>query len=142
MRDGCPFCDYEGPSDIVSQGETERRKDADGYWFVPTPWYVIHPIAPVTSGHLLVVPTRHVADFRDDPHMLGELMEVAAGAAAAWPAMAGHDDVTGCNLIVSAGGRRDADGAARPRPRGSAPARRRTCAAVELGVESPASCFA
>lgn len=45
MKDGCVFCDYQGPSEIL--------KDFD---YV----YVIEPLHPVTGGHLLFIPKAHV----------------------------------------------------------------------------------
>lgn len=52
----------------------------------------IVPLNPVTDGHLLVIPTRHVADFTEEPIVTGEVMEFAAMLAKP-PA----------NLITSAG---------------------------------------
>lgn len=32
------------------------------------------PLNPVTRGHMLVVPTKHVTDFADDPEVAGQTM--------------------------------------------------------------------
>jgi histidine triad (HIT) family protein len=50
------------------------------------------PLNPVTPGHLLVIPTRHVRDFTEDPYISGRVMRRAAEIA-----------VPPCNLITSAG---------------------------------------
>jgi len=76
----CPFCDYSGPSKIL--GETD---DA----------YVIKPIDPVTYGHVLVIPKRHVETATEDP----ETTALAFLRAAEW--MDGSDE--DFNLIQSNG---------------------------------------
>lgn len=53
------------------------------------------PLGPVTPGHLLVVPRRHVEDAAEDPATTAATFGVAAELAAA----AGRD----CNLITSKG---------------------------------------
>lgn len=50
MKDGCPFCDYAGPSEIL------WRDEWDGA-------IAFEPLNPVTPGHVLVVPTDHEPDF-------------------------------------------------------------------------------
>jgi histidine triad (HIT) family protein len=52
----------------------------------------IVPLLPVVEGHILVIPKRHVQDFRDVPHVSGKVMEAAASIAP-YPS----------NLITSAG---------------------------------------
>jgi histidine triad (HIT) family protein len=51
MKDGCVFCDYDGPSVILHD-----------YGAV----FVIEPLFPVTPGHRLVIPRLHVPDFDAD----------------------------------------------------------------------------
>lgn len=55
---------------------------------------VIVPLGPVTVGHLLVIPTEHVADFTERPSVSAEVMHVAANIA---------HDIGPCNLITSKG---------------------------------------
>lgn len=50
MRGGCVFCDYDGPSAVL-----RHYSDA----------IIIEPFSPVTPGHVLVVPQRHVIDLGD-----------------------------------------------------------------------------
>ncbi len=45
MKDGCPFCDYAGPSPILAD-----------YGLV----YLIEPLNPVVPGHVLVIPKKHI----------------------------------------------------------------------------------
>lgn len=85
MRDDCPFCDYEGPSEIVKD-----FGDA----------FVIEPLNPVCRGHMLVIPRRHVAEFAADPDLSGYVMSCAARYAtwAGWDAAG-----SAYNVIVSSG---------------------------------------
>ena len=55
----------------------------------------IHPLYPVTLGHMIVIPTKHVADFTTDPDVSALTMAEAARVAAiyGWP----------CNIITSRG---------------------------------------
>jgi len=53
------------------------------------------PLNPVTPGHLLVVPRRHVADAAEDPDVTAQAMRSAAVLARA----IGGD----CNIITSRG---------------------------------------
>jgi histidine triad (HIT) family protein len=39
---------------------------------------VIHPLNPVTPGHILIVPRRHVRDAGEDPQVTAKVMAVAA----------------------------------------------------------------
>lgn len=51
MKNGCVFCDYEGPSEILD--------------LTPSV-YMIEPLDPVTPGHVLVIPKAHVPDFTSE----------------------------------------------------------------------------
>lgn len=63
LRDGCVFCDYDGPSEILYDNGSV---------------IAFAPIDPVTDGHLLVVPCEHVPHFGSDPDVSMEVMEFAA----------------------------------------------------------------
>jgi histidine triad (HIT) family protein len=108
MRDGCPFCDYDGPSEILYAGTVMTWNDGTGLQQA-IPYFVIEPISPVTPGHLLVVSKAHVPDFRSSPLLLGALMQAAADVAAERVRAEVLADgklgnpPSGCNLIVSAG---------------------------------------
>ena len=65
MKDGCPFCDYEGPSEIVMSSATS---------------IVIEPLAPCVPGHKLVIPKKHVRHLASDLAVASELMRDVAGA--------------------------------------------------------------
>lgn len=56
---------------------------------------VFEPLHPVTPGHLLAVPTTHVAHFLEDPVAAAVTVEFAARVAA--------ENSMACNLITSAG---------------------------------------
>lgn len=78
----CPFCEIiagQAPATIV-----DRWDDA----------IAIVPLGPVVDGHLLVIPTVHVADFTSDPVVSAATMRRAAEL------MAGMGP---CNLITSKG---------------------------------------
>lgn len=77
----CPFCHYAGPSEILAD-----------YGDV----FVIEPINPVTQGHVLVIPRRHMRDATFDRKLTGRVFEVAA-LEAEWR-VAGA-----CNIITSIG---------------------------------------
>jgi histidine triad (HIT) family protein len=88
VRDGCVFCDYEGPSRVLAfKRMLDKGREAR--------FFVIEPIDPVTPGHVLVVPEDHVVDFRHDPWLTARTFGYAAEYADAL--------AEGCNLIVSAG---------------------------------------
>ncbi|MEV7122190.1 HIT family protein [Kitasatospora griseola] len=77
---GCPFCAIaagRAPARVVA-----RWPDA----------IAIVPLRPVTDGHLLVLPVRHVPDFTADTEVTATVMRRAAELAA-----------RPCNLIASAG---------------------------------------
>ena len=63
MRDGCPFCDYAGPSPILAD-----------YGDV----FVIAPLRPVVIGHVLAIPRRHVATALANPQLTGRVATCAA----------------------------------------------------------------
>ena len=67
--ESCVFCSIvagEAPAQRVT--ETPRA-------------IAIVPLNPVVPGHLLVIPTVHVADFTDDPVVAGQVVTVAADLA-------------------------------------------------------------
>lgn len=67
MRDGCAFCDYEGPSKVLTT------------MAMPTgEFFVIEPLRQVTPGHLLVVPRMHVSDCTLRPDVTADAFQVAA----------------------------------------------------------------
>lgn len=77
---GCPFCDiirFEAPATIV-----KLWPDA----------IAIVPLNPIVTGHLLVIPTTHVADLTTDPAVSAAAFQRAAEIAA-----------PPCNVITSAG---------------------------------------
>ena len=83
MRDGCVFCDYAGPSEIIAE-------------YLGGDVFVIEPINPVTEGHVLVIPRVHIANFTDKPsHVFDAVM-----TAARWHA---RSYLRSCNLITSKG---------------------------------------
>ncbi len=63
---GCPFCDR------ISRGEYDEELS------LPDQVAVFEPLGPVTPGHLLVLPFRHVRDAAEEPHVTGYVMEHAA----------------------------------------------------------------
>lgn len=82
MRDGCPFCDYAGPSPVLFNH--------------PEVGYVIEPIAPVTPGHVLIVSHLHVRHFTESEQETARVMRLASSYASIW--------IPGdCNLITSKG---------------------------------------
>jgi histidine triad (HIT) family protein len=84
VRDGCPFCDYDGPSRVLWQtGSAERGV------------FVVAPVNPVTVGHVLVIPRLHVEDFMADPITTALVMGAAADYA--------QGRLVDCNLITSKG---------------------------------------
>jgi histidine triad (HIT) family protein len=77
----CPFCDYAGPSKVLWD---------DGDVFI------IEPIAPVTAGHVLVIPTAHVKDFVEHTFVASLCLQVAGE----WVR---NHNMGDCNLITSRG---------------------------------------
>lgn len=79
----CVFCD---------------RLHHQRYWDTPDDRVVrFSPLNPVTPGHMLFVPKRHVPDALQDPWLTGVVFQ----AAAHWAATAVPD--LSCNLITSCG---------------------------------------
>lgn len=55
------------------------QRIAKGQYEQDSPWSVVfEPLNPVTPGHLLVVPKRHVRDATEAPHLTGKVMADAA----------------------------------------------------------------
>ena len=79
----CPFC--------------ARIKDGE-YDYYDEHSVAFQPLNPVTPGHFLVVPRKHVASALEPlaPILLGGAMRLAA-------ILARQMDLTGCNFINSAG---------------------------------------
>lgn len=76
----CPFCQIvcgTAPAEIV-----QRWDDA----------LAIVPLDPVTPGHVLIIPNRHVSDALEDPDVAAAMMRHAS-------ALSGSQ----CNIITSAG---------------------------------------
>ncbi|MEW2393149.1 HIT domain-containing protein [Streptomyces venezuelae] len=69
----CPFCE------IVS-----RRAPATVLFRWPDT-IAIRPLNPVVDGHVLVIPTAHVADFSEDPVVAATTMQRAAHLAGVYP---------------------------------------------------------
>lgn len=62
----CVFCDIiarKAPAKIITRGLHS---------------VVFEPLNPVTNGHVLVVPRRHVADFTEDPKVTARTMRYAS----------------------------------------------------------------
>lgn len=84
--DPCPFCGiFAGaPAQVVRS------------WLGGTfPMLAIVPLKPVTPGHVLVIPGKHVPHFSAEPHVTAVTMAHAAQLAAE-----SHEDM---NLITSRG---------------------------------------
>jgi histidine triad (HIT) family protein len=73
----CPFCD------LVATGQS---------WAILPNSIVVVPLRPVTAGHLLVIPKKHVVDALADPDVTAQTMRDAATTAEG-----------PCNLITSCG---------------------------------------
>lgn len=72
------------------------RHEAPARWVaILTNSSAIHPLNPVTPGHILVVPNQHAADFAENPEVTASVMRDAASLAQ----RLGGD----CNLITSKG---------------------------------------
>lgn len=81
MKNGCPFCDYAGPSDIAYEW-------SDALAFAP--------LVEVTPGHTLIVPKAHATDFEHNPDITGLVFRRAAEYAKLI-------DIDDANLITSKG---------------------------------------
>jgi histidine triad (HIT) family protein len=77
--DGCPFCNYSGPSRIVRE------------W--PDGTFAITPLNPVVPGHLLVIPKHHFRRASEDWAGAGEVFAHAAELSSDFE----------CNIIQSNG---------------------------------------
>jgi histidine triad (HIT) family protein len=111
---GCPFCQR-----ITACQYGAFTEDPDVVWF--------SPLNPVTVGHMLFVPVRHVEDALTDPYTTALVAEIASRWwSRNWGTCGGEPD---CNLITSVGAaatqsvqhlhlhlvpRRDGDGLALP----------------------------
>lgn len=88
----CPFCDYAGPSEILADYGAS---------------FVIRPIDPVTEGHVLVVPKRHVTDFTTNIDITGHVFTAAARWCKEYCGCREHEKRPGhqgdANLITSKG---------------------------------------
>nr|WP_233509832.1 HIT domain-containing protein [Actinomadura craniellae] len=89
--EGCPFCEIPGMSDedglVVARGEAV---------------YAVLNLYPYNSGHLMVVPYRHVADYADlDAAETGELAELTKRALLALRKASGAQ---GFNVGMNLGG--------------------------------------
>lgn len=71
MRDGCPFCDFDGTV-LYEVGDADLP---DGR---PGGIIVFEPLNPVTPGHVLVVPRKHVRDALEDLELSGKVFRFAA----------------------------------------------------------------
>lgn len=71
VRDGCPFCDFDGKIAYQVGGADLGPGRPGGI-------IVFEPLNPVTPGHMLVVPRRHVRDAMEDPEVTARVFQVAA----------------------------------------------------------------
>jgi histidine triad (HIT) family protein len=78
---GCVFCGL-----IAAR---EHEGEHGGITWFP-------PLNPVTPGHLLVVPRRHVSDALEDPELTGQVMTEAAR-------LASFRRLHPCNIMTSVG---------------------------------------
>lgn len=81
LPEPCPFCKRIEACDLLM----DRAVPEAGFF---------PPLNPVTRGHLLVVPLRHVRDAAEDPFLTGHVMVLASRLAA---------KMGDCNLITSVG---------------------------------------
>lgn len=65
----CVFCDYDDERRIIDE---EEHVD------IGESFLSIWPLNPVTEGHLLVAPRRHVTDAAEDPVLAARAFEIAA----------------------------------------------------------------
>lgn len=89
-EDGCVFCE------IVAGRAPAKHY---GAWISSV---VIEPLNPVTPGHLLVIPRRHVADAIEDPATTSTTMHDAAMVVTA-ARFAHREEYESVNLITSVG---------------------------------------
>jgi histidine triad (HIT) family protein len=81
--DGCPFCEI-----LAGSSPAEIQREWDGA-------IAITPLNPVTDGHVIIIPRKHVADFTSETDWTAGAMWCAAEYAKT----IGVD----CNLITSKG---------------------------------------
>lgn len=81
----CPFCEYRGPSPVLARYPGIRSSSI-----------VFEPLNPVTPGHVLVVPEKHVADIADN-------LEITADVMAAAASFIRSHNLGACNVITSRG---------------------------------------
>lgn len=86
MAEPCVFCDL---SKIKSEIET--------YTVQFERFHVFKPLRPVTRGHRLVIPERHLVNALENPVTTGRAAAVAADWAASYP------NADGFNIITSVG---------------------------------------
>lgn len=85
----CIFCEIaagKAPADTVSSSGSHMA---------------FHPLNPVTPGHLLVIPRRHVTDALSNPEVTGWVMHIAALTAKRMSRF--HPEYESVNLITSVG---------------------------------------
>ncbi len=91
VADGCPFCHIQGLSDaeglIVARG---------------TLVYAVLNLYPYNSGHLMICPNRHVADYTDLDEM--ETAELASFTKTAMTVLRGVSGAQGFNIGMNMGG--------------------------------------
>ena len=95
----CPYR-TEGAQGCVFCGRVDRG-EYDEELSLPGSVAVFEPLKPVTPGHLLAIPFRHVRDAFEEPHVTGYVMEHAARLGAAFSA--GGGGLYQANLITSIG---------------------------------------
>jgi histidine triad (HIT) family protein len=78
MKDGCPFCDFDG---VVIRDHKSVL--------------IVRPLNPVVPGHVLAIPKQHVVDALADPVIAAMTMAAAADYA--------RGSVGPCNIITSVG---------------------------------------
>jgi histidine triad (HIT) family protein len=81
VTEDCPFCGR------IKRGEFDYRDDYN---------VAFQPLNPVTAGHFLVVPRRHVAHALEGPNYAGRALKFAGY-------LASRMGLTACNFITSAG---------------------------------------
>ncbi|QUE25304.1 histidine triad nucleotide binding protein [Microbacterium phage Fizzles] len=85
----CIFCEIaagRAPADTVSSSGS---------------FMALHPLNPVTPGHLLVIPRQHVTDALSEPGVTGATMQTAALVAKRMRRF--HPEYESVNLITSVG---------------------------------------
>jgi histidine triad (HIT) family protein len=87
VREGCPFCDYDGPSPIIYDWPELRV-------------FGFAPLNPVVPGHVLIVPRAHVEHLGSDPALSAVVMRCAARVVAGTRRSPGKAP---CNVIASVG---------------------------------------